>query len=416
VSALTSAQTLARTVFASLDTPNYRRYLLGQVVSLTGTWMQTVAQGWLVLQLTGSGTALGVVIGLQTLPVLLLGPAGGLAADRLDKRRLLMLSQSLMGLSALTLGVLTLTGVVALWHVYVLALVLGLGQCVDNPTRQAFVMEMVGQERLRNAVTLNSVTVNAARAVGPAIAAVIIAAGSLGLCFVLNAVSFAVVVLSLATLDRAALLPSPPAERSRGQLREGLRYVARTPELGVPLLMMALVGCLAYEFQVVLPVVAEQTFAGGADTYGLITSAQGVGAIIGGLYVAARGSTGTRAMVVTALGFGASLVAAAAAPTLPLEIAAMTVVGAFGIRFLATSNSTLQLAAAPTMRGRVMALWTVCMLGSTPIGGPIAGAVVDAFGGRSGLALGAAACLVAAVLGAVALRRAPQRPQQPVME
>ena len=395
----------SRQTFAALANPNYRRYFSGQAISLIGTWMQTVAQSWLVLQLTGSGTAIGVVVALQTLPVLVLGPYGGVVADRVDKRRLMIVLQTMMGLLALVLGILTVTELVRLWQIYLLAVLLGLNNCFENPARQAFVLEMVGPAHLRNAVSLNSVLVNAARAVGPAVAGIIIATGGIGICFLLNALSFAAVVFSLATLDTGALQPAPPAQRSRGQLRAGLGYVRRTPALAVPLLMMGLIGCLAYEFQVVLPIVAKQTFGGGAQAYGFMTAAMGVGAVVGGLWVAARGRTGVRSLVNSAAGFGVLIAAAAVAPTLPLELLALALVGAASVGFLAKGNSTLLLAATASMRGRVMALWAVAFLGSTPIGGPIAGAVSERFGGRAGLALGAMACLLAAALGAAMLRR-----------
>ncbi|MDQ1722375.1 MAG: hypothetical protein QOI26_2109 [Pseudonocardiales bacterium] len=402
---MTSFAGASRQTFAALANPNYRRYFSGQAVSLIGTWMQTVAQSWLVLQLTGSATALGLVVGLQTLPVLLLGPYGGVVADRVDKRRLMIALQAMMGLLALALGLLTVTHEVRLWQVYLLAVLLGLNNCFENPARQAFVLEMVGPAHLRNAVSLNSVLVNVARAVGPAVAGLIIAVGGLGICFLLNAVSFVAVVVSLATLDTATLQPAPAASRTRGQLVEGFRYVRSTPALAVPLAMMALIGCLAYEFQVVLPVVAKQTFGGGPQVYGFMTAAMGLGAVIGGLWVAARGRVGIRSLVNSAAGFGVVIAAAAAAPTLPLELVALTLVGAASVGFLAKGNSSLQLAASPSMRGRVMALWAVAFLGSTPIGGPIAGAVSQQFGGRIGLALGSAACLMAAALGVLVLRR-----------
>jgi MFS family permease len=413
VTVLAAVRTSARTTFASLDNRNYRRYISGQSVSLIGTWMQTVAQSWLVLQLTDSGTALGLVVALQTLPVLLLGPYGGVVADRVDKRRLMIGLQAMMGALALVLGVLTITGRVTLWQVFALAFLLGLNNCFENPARQSFILEMVGPDRLRNAVSLNSVMVNVARAVGPAVAGLVIAAGGTGICFLINAVSFGAVVLSLTTLDTSALRPSRPAARAPGQLREGLRYVASTRELGVPLLMMAVVGCLAYEFQIVLPVLARQTFSGGAEVYGLMTGAMGVGAVVGGLYVAARGRTGTAAMAHSAVAFGVALAAAALAPSLPVELVALAVVGGVSVGFLSKGNSTLQLTAAPSMRGRVMALWAVAFLGSTPIGGPIAGVVSDHLGGRGGLALGAAACLLAAAMGALVQRRPAVVPARP---
>ncbi|GAA4481590.1 MFS transporter [Rhodococcus olei] len=402
---MTALADARRDTFVSLANRNFRRYFTGQAVSMIGTWMQTVAQSWLVLQLTGSGTALGSVVALQTLPVLLFGPYGGVVADRLDKRRLMIGLQSMMGVLAAVLGLLTVTGTVQLWHVYVLAFLLGLGNSFENPARQAFVLEMVGPDDLRNAVSLNSVLVNAARAVGPAIAGIVIAAGGLGTCFLLNALSFVAVVVSLVRLDVDTLRPSPPARREPGQLREGLRYVARTPTLLVPLLMMALVGCLAYEFQVVLPVLASDTFGGDASVYGFMTAAMGLGAVAGGLFVAARGRTGIPALVAAAALFGVLIGAAALAPTLGLELVALVLVGAASVGFLSIGNSTLQLESEPRMRGRVMALWSVAFLGSTPIGGPIAGAVAEQFGGRAGLLMGGVACLVAAGLGALVLRR-----------
>lgn len=406
---MSAARALGRETFASLRNPNYRTFFTGQAVSLIGTWMQSIAQSWLVLELTGSGTALGLVVALQTLPILLLGPYGGVVADRLDKRRLMMGLQSMMGVLAMVLGTLTITGEVRLWHVYVLAFLLGLNNCFENPARQSFVLEMVGPKDLRNAVSLNSVLVNSARAVGPAIAGIIIATGGLGVCFLLNALSFIAVVTSLWRLDVSRLQPSVPTGRARGQLREGFAYVRRTPVLAIPLLMMGLVGCLAYEFQVVLPVLADRTFHGDARTYGFMTGAMGVGAVIGGLYVAARGTTGLRSLVRSTAIFGVVIAGAALAPNFALELVAMALVGAASVAVLSMGNSTLQLEAAPHMRGRVMALWAVAFLGSTPIGGPIAGAVSEQFGGRAGLLLGAAACLVAAALGAVAAQRLGNR-------
>lgn len=397
--------TIFRDMFASLENRNYRLYTAGQATSLAGTWMQSIAQSWLVLELTQSATALGIVVALQTLPTLLLGPYGGVVADRVDKRRFMIALQSMMGVLALALGLLTITGVVQLWHVYALALLLGLNNCFENPTRQSFVLEMVGPEHLRNAVSLNSVLVNVARAVGPAIAGFVIVAGGIGVCFLINAASFVAVVASLARLDTSKLTPSVPAPRAPGQLREGLRYVRGEPHLAVPLLMMALVGCLAYEFQVTLPVLAQDTFAGDARTYGFLTAAMGLGAIVGGLSVAARGRTGVRALVITALAFGVAMAAVALSPNLPVALVAMALVGATSVAFLSMGNSTLQLAAAPTMRGRVMALWAVAFLGSTPIGGPIAGFVSQELGGRAGLLLGAASCVVAALMGLLVIRR-----------
>ena len=394
-----------RLTFAALAVPNFRRYYAGQSLSLIGTWMQMAAQSWLVLTLTHSAATLGLIIALQTLPVLLLGPYGGVVADRVDKRRLMVALQIAMGLQALVLGLLTVTGEVRLWQIGVLAALLGLNNAFENPARQAFMLEMVGPERLRNAVSLNSVIVNVARSIGPAVAGLLIATVGEGVCFLVNAASFAAVVTSLMLLDREALSPSPPSGREPGQLRAGLRYVRATPELAIPLLMMALAGCLAYEFQVTLPVMARQGLHVGATGFGFMTGAMGVGAVIGGLIVAMKGRTGLPTLIAAAGAFGVVLLFASLAPNLMVELVALALAGGASIAFMSSGNSTLQLAAAPSMRGRVMSLWFVAFQGSTPIGGPVIGWVMAEAGARAGLGVGALACLLVAGFGLLALRR-----------
>jgi MFS family permease len=404
---------VGRQTFASLSLPNYRRYFVGQSVSLTGTWMQMTAQAWLVLTLTHSSTALGVIIGLQTLPVLLLAPYGGVIADRVDKRRMMIALQSAMGIQALILGLLTVTGSVRVWHIAVLAALLGINNAFENPSRQSFMLEMVGPVHLRNAVSLNSVMVNVARVIGPAAAGILIAGVGVGVCFLANAASFVAVVASLVTLDRSALDQPTPTPRARGQLRDGLRYVRQTPELGIPLLMMAVVGCLTYEFQVTLPVMASKGLHAGATGFGFMTAAMGVGAVVGGLMVAARGRIGVRTLVLAATAFGVAMTLAAVAPSLPLELAALMFVGAASISFMSSGNSTLQLNAAPEMRGRVMSLWFVAFQGSTPIGGPIVGWLMAVAGARAGLGVGAIACIAVALAGLAAIRQIPAGRQRP---
>jgi MFS family permease len=394
-----------KTTFAALSVPNYRRYVSGQSISLIGTWMQMTAQSWLVFVLTHSSTDLGLIIALQTLPVLLLAPYGGVIADRVDKLRLMTLLQTAMGVQALVLGVLTVTGQIHFWEIGVLAALLGLNNAFENPARQSFMLEMVGSENLRNAVSLNSVLVNVARSVGPAAAGLLIATVGEGVCFLVNAGSFVAVVTTLLRIDRSALRPSPPAPRAAGQLREGLRYVARTPQLRTPLLMMALVGTVAYEFQVSLPVMAQQGLHAGAAGFGFMTAAMGVGAVGGGLLVAARGKIGMRTLIVAASGFGVALLFAALAPSLAIELVALALAGGASITFMSTANSTLQLNADPSMRGRVMSLWFVAFQGTTPIGGPLIGWVIAVAGARAGLGAGAASCVLAAALGLLAVRR-----------
>jgi MFS family permease len=399
---------VGRVTFASLSVPNYRRYYAGQAVSLSGTWMQMTAQAWLVLTLTHSSTALGAIIALQTLPVLLLAPYGGVLADRLNKRRVMIALQGAMGLQALALGLLTVTGSVRVWEIGLLAAILGLNNAFENPARQSFMLEMVGPEHLRNAVSLNSVLVNVARTIGPAVGGLLIAGVGVGVCFLINAVSFVAVIGSLLRMDLSALAPTPPTPRARGQLREGLAYVRHTPELAIPLLMMAVVGCLTYEFQVSLPVMARSALHAGATGFGFMTGAMGVGAIVGGLLVATRGKTGLRPLAMAGLAFGVAVALAALAPSLGYELAALGLVGGASIAFMATGNSTLQLEARPEMRGRVMSLWFVAFQGSTPVGGPIVGAVMALAGARAGLGLGAVTCLAVALIGLWTVRRLPR--------
>jgi MFS family permease len=394
-----------RTTFAALAVPNYRRYIGGQSISLIGTWMQMTAQSWLVLTLTHSSTDLGVIIALQTLPVLLLAPYGGVIADRIDKRRLMIVLQTAMGLQALALGLLTVMGTVKVWEIGVLAALLGLNNAFENPARQSFMLELVGPEHLRNAVSLNSVLVNVARSVGPAIAGILIATVGDGVCFLVNAGSFVAVVASLTTMDRRALNPTTPTTREPGQLREGLRYVRSHSELAVPLLMMAAIGCLTYEFQVTLPVMASRGLHAGAAGFGFMTAAMGIGAVAGGLVVAARGKTGLRPLVLAATAFGVAMAFATLAPSLAIELLALALAGAASISFMSTANSTLQLSAVPSMRGRVMALWFVAFQGSTPIGGPIVGWVMAVAGARAGLGLGAITCIAVALAGAAIMLR-----------
>lgn len=400
--------------FAALRVPNYRRFMTGQIISMCGTWMQTIALGWLVLSLGASGTMLGIVTAAQFLPILVLGAYGGLLADRANTRALLMATASLQATLAAVLGVLVLTHVVALWMVVVFAALLGLTQAADNPARQSFVQEMVGPDTLPNAVTLNSVTMNAARVVGPALAGVLIVVIGTGMCFVLNALSFAAVIIALARLDRAALRPKSRLTKAPGQIREGFHYAVRTPSIRIPLMMMVITGTLAYEFQVTLPLVARQTFHGSAATYSLLTGAMGAGAVVGGLLVARRRLTGVRSLVVIAAAFGVLILAAAAAPTLPLLVAALVATGAASVAFISTGNATVQLSSDHRMRGRVMALWSIAFLGTTPVGGPIAGGVAQALGAREGLVLAGVAALVAALIGLASLRQVASQPVTPV--
>jgi MFS family permease len=390
--------------FESLRVRNYRRFFAGQVVSWTGTWVQWVAQAWLVLEITGSGLGLGIITALQWFPVLVLGAWAGLIADRYDKRRLLLITNSSAAVLSLALGVATITGVVNLGFVVVIALLLGVVTAVDNPARQTFTMEMVGRSRLTNAVSLNTATFTTARVLGPAAAGLLIDRVGIGECFLLNAVSFIPITIALATMNRDELLPSALVEQSRGQVREGLRYVASVPTLKVLLTIMAVVGTLQYNFQVILPLLARVTYSGGATTLGLLGAVLGIGMFAGSLGNAAFGRGTSRFLLAAGFSLGILTLLVAVSPSLLVTALLMVPLGASSMAFLATMNSTLQLTAADNMRGRVMALYFVLFLGSTPIGAPIVGYVAEVFDPRAALALGGVATLAACTYG---MRRLP---------
>ncbi|MFP3913972.1 MAG: MFS transporter [Actinomycetota bacterium] len=388
---------LLRRAFSALAVRNFRLYFAGQVVSVSGTWMQRVAQSWLVLELTGSGAAVGGVTAFQFLPILILAPVGGLVADRIDKRKVLYASQSLAGLIALTLGLLVLTERVELWMVYLLALALGTVGSFDNPARNSFVMEMVGRARLTNAVGLNSVLINTARIIGPAVGGALIVTVGIGACFLINAFSYLAFIGALAAMRGHEIEQAERAERGRGQLRDAWRYVRSEPVLAVPLVMMGVVGLFLYEFEVSLPLLARFTFHGDADTFGTMFAAMGVGAIGGALYTATRGERPARELIRICYVLGAAVALAAVVPYLWMEMVVLVGVGAAATSFLTLGNSVLQLHSRPEMRGRVVALRAVAVLGARPLGAPVVGWVGEHLGPRFGLGLGAAAALVVAL-------------------
>jgi MFS family permease len=397
-------------MFAALGVPNFRRYVGGQALSLIGTWMETVAQALLVLQITHSGTILGLTTAARYGPILLLSPVAGVVVDRHGKRHVLLVTQAGLGLVSAALGACVLSGAIRLWQVVALALLFGSLSAVDNPARLAFVNELVGRKLVRNAVTLNSTSVNVARVIGPTIAAVLIATVGIGWCFVVNAVSFVFVIISLLSLDTRTLHVVPAVPREPGQLRQGLRYAARVPEVARPLLMMALIGTLTFEFEVSLPLLASITFHGGATAYSWLIGALGAGAVAGGLLAARSARTGVAWLSRLALFYGVAVGLLAAAPTLATAVAACVLVGVATISFLTAGNSTIQLATEPEYRGRVAALWSTALVGSTPVGSPIIGALSGAAGPRYALALGSAACLGAVLIGRWPGSRRPDRP------
>jgi MFS family permease len=405
---------LART-FRSLAIRNYRLYFVGQLVSTSGTWMQAVAQDWLVLDLTGRALPVGITTGLQFLPVLLFGLWSGALADRFDKRRILLLTQSVMAALALLLALLTATGRIELWMIYGLALLLGCATAVDNPTRQAFVMELVGPKHTANAVSLNSAVFNSARVIGPALAGVLIAGFGISTAFFLNAASFLAVLAALAAMDPHALLREERRTGCKPRIRDGLRHVWQTPELRLPLVMVAVVATLGMNFRVVLPLLARFAFDAGASGYGTLASSFATGSVTGALVTAALARPGPRLLVGACASFGLLSLVAAAAPSLAWEAALLFPLGASGIAFLSTANAMLQLSSRPELRGRVMSLYALVFLGTTPVGAFLVGWLTELFGPRAGLLLacasGFAACL-GALLRPLARRRWPQ-PKSP---
>jgi MFS family permease len=398
-----------RRSFTSLEVPNYRRYFTGQLISLSGTWMQTVAALWLVLELTGSGVAVGLTTALQFLPMLLIGAWGGLLADRFPKRRLLLVTQVLMAIPALALFAVAAAGVAQAWMVFLAVLAMGTCNAIDNPTRQSFVFEMVGPDRVVNAVSLNSVIVQAARIVGPALAGIMIAAFGVVPCFAINALTFVAMVVALWGMDSERLHTQPLAPRAPGAIRAGMRYVLATPALVVPLGLMALVGTLGFNFQVILPLLAKFSFDGGAGSYAVLVSSMGVGSIAGALVNGSRGRTGPRLIAAAALAFGVAALLSAAMPALALEIPALILLGGASVTFAASINSTLQLAVSHEMRGRVMALYSVVFLGSTPIGAPLTGWLAEAYDPRVALVLAGISGLSAAWAAQVGFNRLAAR-------
>jgi MFS family permease len=398
----TSANLSSASAFRSLRNPNYRRWAIGAFVSNVGTWMQRTAQDWLVLaELTPhSGTAVGVVMALQFGPSLALLPFTGLAADVFDRRKLLLVTQSAMGVLALGLGLLTVSGAVELWHVYAFAFLLGCATAFDAPARQTFVSELVGTADLSNAVALNSTSFQAARMIGPAIAGVVIAAFGSGWAFLANAASFAAMIVALAKLRVAGRERREGTAPASTGIAEGLRYVRGRPDQQVVLGMLFLVATFGLNFPIFIATMAVSVFHAGAHRYGLLTSLLAIGSVGGALLAARRERPRASVLLNGAALFGAGCAVAAAMPDYWLFGATLVVVGAAAQTFMTTANSTIQLGTDPAMRGRVMAIYLAIAMGSTPLGAPIVGWVADVAGARWALAVGAAAGLGAALLGA----------------
>ena len=393
-------------VFRSLAVPNYRLYFMGHAVSVVGTWMQRVAQDWLVLDLSDSAVALGVATALQFLPTLLFGLWGGVLVDRLDRRRTIIATQAVSAVLAAVLAAAVLGGVVALWMVYALALCLGLVTVVDVPARQAFVTELVDAADYVNAQSLNSTVHNAGRLVGPALAGVLIATVDIGMAFAVNAVSFAAVLIGLSRMDTAALRRVPPATRASGRARDGMRYVWGRPELRACLLLVAVMALVGQNFRVVLPLLARDTLGGGPQVYGWLTSALGVGAVMGALASAGRHTVTSWSLLRWTWAFAAVSAVAAFAPGLALALGMMVALGVANISFNTLARTMLQIGTEPSMQGRVIALHSLVFLGSTPIGGPLTGWLCERWGPSAGLLVAGLSVGLVALAVTPALRRA----------
>jgi MFS family permease len=392
--------------FASLRNRNYRIYAAGQGISVTGTWMQKVAQVLLVLDLTHSGTLLGVTAALHMLPTLLLTPWGGLLADRVDKRRILLWTQGLSVVPAVILGVLTATGTVTIEVVLALAMALGCIDALDKPARHTFVNDLVAPEDLTNAVGLNNIVQNAGKVVGPAIAGIVIAAFGLAWGFFINAVSFLAVLAALALLRPGFVVPRTTGPRERGQLREGLRYVRSRPDLFAALVLMSVSGLLAYNWTVVLPLLARDTFDAGPTAVGLTFTVMGAGAVIGGLALAGTLRATRGRLALWAMAFASMIAAVAVSPTLEVAFVFLFVLGTASVLFRTLVGSMLQLRADPAMRGRVISLFVLATGGTTPLGAPLVGWICETFGVRTALAIAATATAAAALWAFRYMRRA----------
>ncbi|WP_022899884.1 MFS transporter [Humibacter albus] len=394
-------------MFRSLSSTNYRIWFAGALISNVGTWMQRTAQDWIVLtQLTHNDAfAVGIVMALQFGPQLLLLPITGLAADHFDRRKLLMATQGAMGLLGLGLGILTVTGLVQLWHVYLFALLLGVVAAFDSPARQTFVGDLVGTKMLGNAVALNSASFNAARLIGPAVAGLLTAAVGAGWVFLINAISFAAVLISLNFMHREQLHVMKHPPRARGNLVEGFRYVRHRPDLITIFIMVFLIGTFGLNFPIFVASMASTVFHKGAGEYGILSSVMAVGSVVGALLAARRETPRATLLSVAAVIFAIGSIGAAAAPSYWVFGATLAVVGVASQTFNTTANGVVQLSTDPAVRGRVMAIYMAIFMGGTPIGAPIVGWVADAFGPRWALVVGGASGIAAAAVGVYYMTR-----------
>ena len=396
--------------FKSLEFRNFRLFFSGQLISQCGSWMRQIALALLVLKLTDDGVAVGVLVAFQFLPVLVIGPWAGLVADRSDKRKLLLIVQSCLMAQSFVLAALASMGDPPVPALYLVAFVGGIATALDNPARRSFVVEMVPEEQVQNAVSLNTAVMTGSRIFGPAIAGLLVSTVGYTWCFVGDGVSYLAVLYGLWRMRTEELRPALPASRGKGQVRAGLRYVRSMPDLWVPLVMMTIVGTLAFNFSVVLPLFVKRSLDGSDADFTLLFSVLSIGSMAAALWTARRTVVRLRHIVYATFAYGVAMCTLAVMPTLATAFPVGVLVGASSIVFMTTSTTMIQLRADPSMRGRVLALQAMVFLGSTPIGGPIVGWVCEHFGARAGLLLGGVACLVAGTYGALAGRRLLRRP------
>jgi MFS family permease len=394
--------------FSSLRHRNFRFYLTGQGVSQAGTWMQTVAMGWLVIELTGSGALLGLVTAAQFLPVLILGPIAGAIADRRSRWHILQTTQVLAGLLAAFLGVMVATDTIRTWSLFVIAAVIGTVNSFDTPVRTSFTYELVGADDITGAVGVTSTVTNVARIIGPAIAGGVIALAGLSWCFFANAISFGVCIVTFSLMRRSDFVPKAESAGRKGQVREGFRVVWADPRLRTPMMMTLVIGTLAYENQISLPLLAKFTFGGDAGSYGFLSSALGLGSVIGGIVVARSGRATHRRLGFAALFLGVAMLAASLMPSMAAMIAAMVVVGMGSVAYVTMTSATLQLNAPDEMRGRVLALYVTAIIGTTPIGGPIIGWIGEVIGPRATYVTGGLACVLTVAVAWRSLARSTE--------
>lgn len=402
---MTRLRFAAGDTFRSLRIRNYRLFFAGQLVSQAGTWMQMIAVIWVVLRLTDDGLVLGLVTASQFLPVLLFGAWGGVIADRVDHHRFMLMTQTAFTVIAIAFVGLVFTDRLGIPAIFVLSTAFGFVTAMDNPVRRTLVVDLVGHEDVPNAVALNSSLMTGSRVIGPSVAGALITGVGVEWCFAVNAVTYLAVLLALTRMDRSKIRSSPKVAKASGQLREGLRYVWSEPRLKLPILLMAVVGTLAFEFQVTLPLFAERTLEGGATTFTLLYSLMSLGSVVGALAIARRRDVSTHLLAWSAIWLGVAMGLLALAPNVVVALIAVIPVGVATIVLISGANSVIQLRATPEMRGRALALTAVVFLGSTPIGGPIAGWVSESFGAPAGIWLGAVASVIAGVLVLRELKR-----------